>query len=71
MVLYVPIIALSVKWDSFLHFPSFQICRSKVTIKVTQVKSSGMNRNASSQGTYLLLNMKAQSSNGSKVKANF
>ena len=40
-------------------------------MKVTQVKSSGMKRNASSQGMYMFINMKAESSNGSKVMANF
>ena len=48
----------------------FQLYRSKIMIKVTQVKSSGMKGNASSQRLYMLFNMKAQSSNVSKVMTN-
>ena len=42
----------------FFSVSSFQICRSKVTVKVIQVKNFGANGNASSQELYML-NMKA------------
>ena len=51
-----PIIILSVIW--IFSFSSFQICRSKVTVKVTKVNNFGMNRKALSQGMYML-NIKA------------
>ena len=43
----------------FLHFSRFQICRSKVKVKVTQVQNFGMNGNTSSQGMCMLLDMNA------------